>query len=476
MTIRILLLLIAILFISFAAVPLMAQNTGACCEYMGSWYCSVTTQELCESWGAIYAGDGTECYDGLCESLPGACCYGDDECAYISESECEEYNGEFKGAGTDCYDDPEDEDEIAEICEEPVYGACCSENPGTGNIVCFEVTKDECADLEGTYLGDNTYCIDIDGNDNDISDICEDVPGACCLGNSSCSVMNALDCQLAGGEFNGAGTDCYDDPEDEDDIAEVCEEIQNTGACCEYMGSWYCSVTTQELCESWGAIYAGDGTECYDGLCESLPGACCYGDGECAYVSQSECENDPYNGDFKGIDTDCYDDPEDDDEIAEVCEEEPAGACCWDNGEDCRIMTETECLDEYGGEWKGEGADCGDYDEETELWSGCSEQIYDYLPGDANMINGQWPPTIIGGDVTYLVGYFRGINGPCLVGGLYNSADANGDCSIIGSDVTRLVSYFRGIAHCADYPPAWPPLPDEMPSGWPNCEDVPGNE
>jgi hypothetical protein len=101
---------------------------------------------------------------------------------------------------------------------------------------------------------------------------------------------------------------------------------------------------------------------------------------------------------------------------------------------------------------------------------------YAYLPGDANMINGQWPPTIIGGDVTYLVGYFRGINGPCLVGGFYNAADANGDCLIIGSDVTRLVSYFRGIsdiAHCADYPPAWlvpGDCPTEVPAGWPNCE------
>jgi hypothetical protein len=107
---------------------------------------------------------------------------------------------------------------------------------------------------------------------------------------------------------------------------------------------------------------------------------------------------------------------------------------------------------------------------------------YQYLPGDANMINGQWPPTIIGGDVTYLVGYFRGINGPCLVGGFYNSADANGDCSIIGSDVTRLVSYFRGIsdiAHCEDYPPAWlvpDDCPSEAPAGWPNCEAVPEEE
>jgi hypothetical protein len=107
---------------------------------------------------------------------------------------------------------------------------------------------------------------------------------------------------------------------------------------------------------------------------------------------------------------------------------------------------------------------------------------YDYLPGDANMINGQWPPKVIGADVTYLVGYFRGINGQCLVGGFYNAGDANGDCNIIGSDVTRLVSYFRGlsdIAYCADYTPAWlvpDDCPTEAPDGWPNCEVVPGDE
>jgi hypothetical protein len=106
----------------------------------------------------------------------------------------------------------------------------------------------------------------------------------------------------------------------------------------------------------------------------------------------------------------------------------------------------------------------------------CEPFIYSYLPGDANMSNGQWPPQIIGGDVTYLVGYFRGINGPCLIGGFYNSADVNGDCSIIGSDVTRLVSYFRGAAaidHCPDYTPAWltpGDCPTERPDDWPGCE------
>jgi hypothetical protein len=110
-------------------------------------------------------------------------------------------------------------------------------------------------------------------------------------------------------------------------------------------------------------------------------------------------------------------------------------------------------------------------------YEACSPAGYAYVPGDANMINGQWPPKIIGADVTYLVGYFRGINGPCLIGGFFSSADVNGDCTIIGSDVTRLVSYFRGIAtltYCADHVPLWltpDDVPDTAPSGWPNCEE-----
>ncbi|MCP4583855.1 MAG: DUF4347 domain-containing protein [candidate division Zixibacteria bacterium] len=105
-----------------------------------------------------------------------------------------------------------------------------------------------------------------------------------------------------------------------------------------------------------------------------------------------------------------------------------------------------------------------------------SEGEYDFIPGDANMPNGIWPPMVIGADVTYLVNYFRGIAVPCLLDGFYCPADVNGDCLVIGSDVTRLVNYFRGISEiywCPDYSPTWPTpddLPPDAPVGWPNCE------
>jgi len=104
---------------------------------------------------------------------------------------------------------------------------------------------------------------------------------------------------------------------------------------------------------------------------------------------------------------------------------------------------------------------------------------YAYLPGDANMYNGNWPPAILGNDVTYLVNYFRGMEicQPCLLDGFWASADANGDCNVIGSDVTKLVNYFRGagdLHYCIDFEPLWPTpydLPGEEPDNWPECEN-----
>ena len=97
-----------------------------------------------------------------------------------------------------------------------------------------------------------------------------------------------------------------------------------------------------------------------------------------------------------------------------------------------------------------------------------------YLPGDVNMALGIWPPQCIGGDVTYLVGYFiGGGQAACMLDGFWASADINGDCTIIGGDVTALVGYFvagGSLVPCPAYQPLWPPLPFEAPEGWPNCD------
>jgi len=89
------------------------------------------------------------------------------------------------------------------------------------------------------------------------------------------------------------------------------------------------------------------------------------------------------------------------------------------------------------------------------------EGSYAYLPGDCNMALGLWPPSVIGGDVSYLVGYFIGQgNAPCKLDDFWASADISGDCSVIGGDVSALVGYLIGtnpeILYCPD--------------GWPNCD------
>jgi len=106
------------------------------------------------------------------------------------------------------------------------------------------------------------------------------------------------------------------------------------------------------------------------------------------------------------------------------------------------------------------------------------EQGLSYLPGDANMYVGAWPPAVIGSDVTYLVNFFRGLsaNPACLLEGFYCAADVNASCTVIGSDVTRLVNFFRGegeIEYCPDHEPLWhnqSELPPTEPAGWPGCE------
>jgi archaellum component FlaF (FlaF/FlaG flagellin family) len=84
----------------------------------------------------------------------------------------------------------------------------------------------------------------------------------------------------------------------------------------------------------------------------------------------------------------------------------------------------------------------------------------EYMPGD---LNGD--DQVIGGDVTTMVNYFRGISTPadsCWYEveqvWFYVAGDVNGDCLFIGADVTYLVSYFRGLTGGLDYCPNLPPI------------------
>lgn len=107
-----------------------------------------------------------------------------------------------------------------------------------------------------------------------------------------------------------------------------------------------------------------------------------------------------------------------------------------------------------------------------------TEAGFAYLPGDANMYGGIWPPQAIGADITYIVNYLRNMptSVPCRFAGIWASADVNGSCDVAGSDVIRFVNYLRGaigLTWCPDVEPLWPTpqnLPPDQPPGWPGCE------
>jgi len=100
--------------------------------------------------------------------------------------------------------------------------------------------------------------------------------------------------------------------------------------------------------------------------------------------------------------------------------------------------------------------------------------VYEYIPGDANMTEGNWPAELTSADVTYLVNYFRRLNAGCSFEGFYAAADANGDCKVIGNDVTYLVNYFRSWLPPPDGCPDFPHIPP-VEENYPACGLMPLN-
>ena len=82
-------------------------------------------------------------------------------------------------------------------------------------------------------------------------------PGACCLPDGTCEVMEAGDCSAAGGFFGGAGTDC---------ATYECPEIP--GACCldAYTTDPTCVITVESCCDYAGGMFMGPGTDCGMGM------------------------------------------------------------------------------------------------------------------------------------------------------------------------------------------------------------------
>jgi len=121
-------------------------------------------------------------------------------------------------------------------------------------------------------------------------------------------------------------------------VPDECE----TGACCYPNGS--CSVLLQSNCISGGGTYQGNGTTCSPNPCPQPTGACCYADGSCVVRTQVECNG--TGGAYQGNGTSCSPNP---------CPQ-PTGACCYADGS-CVVRTQAECGG-TGGTYQGNGTSC----------------------------------------------------------------------------------------------------------------------
>ncbi|MEE8171141.1 MAG: hypothetical protein V3T70_11405 [Phycisphaerae bacterium] len=160
-----------------------------------------------------------------------------------------------------------------------VGGACC---PPDG--ICVDVpSSDDCTALGGTFQGPLTECASV---------TCPQPSGACCFDPTGCINLTAADCGTAGGVWQGPGTVC---------IAGDCP----IGACCLPDGTCLPDQRPAD-CVGQGGVYQGDGVACVGGLCPVPQGACCFSNGNCLELSETDCAQAP-NTAWSGPMTTCAD-------------------------------------------------------------------------------------------------------------------------------------------------------------------------
>jgi|GEM_PF-3599612 len=204
----------------------------------------------------------------------------------------------------------------------PPTGACCI---SPGEFGCQELSADDCAASFGIYQGDDTTCgadscstsaccntdgtcltimydqfgtpvgatcnppnLDLGAGTDCETSTCPSF-GACCVGNTICSIETQEDCDAIGvSVYLGDGSDCSSNP---------CE----TGACCDPSTEPLCINLSPFSCNL-PATYLGDGTDCANTGCPGF-GACCTGGGVCQILSEADCGN--LNGNYLGDQSSC---------------------------------------------------------------------------------------------------------------------------------------------------------------------------
>lgn len=248
-----------------------APVAGACCAAAAEGAaCSSVTEEECIVDGSFFHGDRTDCRETPCSV--GACCMpcggiGERGCrnAYTPEA-CEAVGGSWSGSGVDCVDG---------LCPK-ITGACCTVS------TCTELCIDECDDLSGNYLGDDSACF---------PNMCA---GACCVPDIGCADLTLEVCLVAG-FFMGLGTTCADLPPELECGGACCATILDVPTCLDVNTRAECAPLEGKLTDP---VYMGDMIACdeVNDLCAnpSTPGfpdvgACCLQDGDCVVGSIEFC-------------------------------------------------------------------------------------------------------------------------------------------------------------------------------------------
>ncbi|MBT8487173.1 MAG: choice-of-anchor E domain-containing protein [Phycisphaerae bacterium] len=149
-------------------------------------------------------------------------------------------------------------------------------------------------------------------------------------------ITSATDSTLTFNDFRAAGTVS---------VIYRHEVLFTEGGCCFDDGS--CTYVFETECLAAGGSFQGELVECVSAACPQ-PGACCFPDGTCDEDFASTCGNE--GGVYQGAGTTCVGDP---------CPP-PVGACCLGDGT-CQETTIEEC-DTLAGTYAGNQVLCADAD------------------------------------------------------------------------------------------------------------------
>ncbi len=213
-----------------------------------------------------------------------------------------------------------------------------------------------------------------------------------------------IDCTEPGGASCFPNGTCQNDVQVEDCIStfgavwtqdHTCAQVSCTprGACCR-LGSCL-TLVSPGLCQSIGGVYAGDGSDCGEGVCAS--GACCAADGTCTTKIQYQCGLQA--GTWLGAGTTCS---------PNLCPQ-PSGACCFDVF--CIAnQFQSNCVN-GGGIWEGPNSTCTP--NPCQAPAGCAGDMD--CNGQVNFFDIDPFVLALSGESTYLAQYpdCRWLNGDC---------------------------------------------------------------